>query len=65
MAKPKTLVLIPHSGKATIWYESKELVQCHDCKNFIQNIKKCQHLNCSAKPEGFCSDGERREESDE
>lgn len=65
MAEPKTIVLIPHSENATVWYESREVIRCRDCANFIRDIKACQHLHCSANPEGFCSDGERREESDE
>lgn len=51
---------------STMLHQLREIVRCRDCKYYLPLVHSCQHLPATvANPEGFCSDGERREESDE
>ena len=55
--------LVDSDGKIT---PLQEIVRCKDCTYYLPLVHSCQHLPATvANPNGFCSDGKRREESDE
>ena len=62
---PDGWVIIPHSdAKGTqVEFEKREIVFCKHCYAFDEDVRLCYHFGGYTKPDSFCSDGERKDDS--